>query len=49
MNSACAQTSGIADPVGRPGIRRRLGIGSASQTYSGIMPPGLAIAVIASR
>jgi len=49
MNSACAQTSGIADPVGRPGIKRRLGIGSASQTCSGNIPPGLAIAVIASK
>jgi hypothetical protein len=49
MNAACAQTSGIADPVGRPGSSLRLGIGSASQTCSGNMPPGLAIAVIASR
>lgn len=35
-----AQTSGIAAPDGLRGARRRLGIGSASQTCSGNIPAG---------
>lgn len=45
---ACAHASGMADPVGRPGCNRRSWIGDASQTCSGIMPPGLADAAIVS-
>ena len=46
-NSACAQTSGMALPLGRPGASAGSGIGAASQTCSGIMPFGPVIRAIA--
>jgi hypothetical protein len=48
-NSAWVQASGMAEPVGLPGNRNRSGSGSASQTCSGIIPPGPVIAAIAFR
>ena len=47
MNSACAQTSGMAEPDGRPGNRLCEATGSVSHTCSGISPERLLICIIA--
>ena len=46
MYSACAHTSGIAEPLGSPGNNSTSGIAGASQTCSGNRPPGLVCASI---
>jgi hypothetical protein len=48
-NSACAQTRGMALPVGMPGLSPRSGNGGPSHTCSGMRPHGPVIRVITSR
>ena len=48
MCSACAQTSGMADPLGWPRTSSRSGMSALSQTCSGISAPRLVQASIVS-
>jgi hypothetical protein len=47
MDSLCAHTSGMAEPLGLPGCKWYSGMGVQSHTCSGNMPTALDMAAIA--